>query len=251
MTGHPLVWPISGFETYAANVLVAVLALAATLLIPVSGQVVDGCEDVHIIGVRGSGQSGYGDQVGTVLTETVSGIRRSGRTVASHSLDYPAISIADSFGLALLNGDYSRSVNAGADRLRSDLDELRDRCPFTQSVLIGYSQGSQVIKTAMEGRFPVDRIAAVVLLADPTREIAQPGIVRLGSDLDRPGAFGSIALPEHLRTVAIDVCAVGDGVCGRGGFLAHIEGYEELSEPIVRYVLAELLPSPTGFFRPS
>jgi len=232
-------------------VFVPVVALVVALLIPVQSSAAAGCDDVHIIGIRGSGQTGYGDQVGNVVTDTAARIRQTGRAVAMHTLDYPAISITDSFGLALLNGDYSRSVMAGAEMLISDLDSMREQCPFTQNILIGYSQGSQVIKTAMEDRAPVDRIAAVVLLADPTREVGQVGIVRVGSDLDGSGAFGSIMLPEHLRTVAIDVCAVGDGVCGRGSFLAHIEGYEDLSAPIVRYVLNELLPSPTGFFRPA
>ena len=163
------------------------------------------CEDAHIIGVRGSGQTNYGEQVRTVVIDTARSISQTGRTVADHSLDYPAISISDSFGLVLLNGDYDRSVKAGVDSLLSDLDALREECPLTQIVLIGYSQGSQVIKTAMEGRSPVDRIASVVLLADPTRETTQPGVVRLGSGGDRSGAFGSILLPDYLRTVAIDL----------------------------------------------
>jgi cutinase len=232
-------------------VFVPVLALVISLLIPAQIAGISGCEDAHIIGVRGSGQTNYGEQVGTVVTETATSIRQTGRTVADHALDYPAISISDSFGLVLLNGDYDRSVKAGVDSLLSELDAIRDECPFTQIILIGYSQGSQVIKTAMEDRSPIDRIASVVLLADPTRETTQPGVVRLGSEGDRSGAFGSIMLPDHLRTVAIDVCAVGDGVCGRGGFLSHIEGYADFVEPIVRYVLTELTASLLRFLRPT
>jgi cutinase len=229
--------------------LVPVFALVIALLIPVQNVGVGGCEDVHIIGVRGSGQIGYGDQVGSVVTDTAASVRRTGRSVIAHSLDYPAISISDSFGLALLNGDYSRSVTTGVDALRSDLDTIRNVCPDTQVVLVGYSQGSQVIKNAVKNRPPVDRIAAVALLADPTRDVTQPGIVRLGSGLEGSGAFGSVTLPNHLRTVAIDVCAVGDGVCGTGGFLSHIEGYEELAPPIILHILRELAASPLRYFR--
>lgn len=232
-------------------VLIPVFALVAALLLPVHAPVPDGCDDVYMIGARGSGQTGYGAQVEAVLSETAASIRQTGRTVGSHSLDYPAISISDSFGLVLLNGDYNRSVSAGVGALTSDLDVIRRECPLTQIVLVGYSQGSQVIKNAMKDRAPIDRVAAVVLLADPTREITQRGVVRLGSGLEGSGAFGSIMLPDHLRTVALDVCAVGDGVCGVGSFLAHIDGYEILAGPIARHILGELPAYGRGFLRPS
>jgi cutinase len=229
---------------------VPVFALIVALLIPVQHADVVGCEDVYVIGVRGSGQTGYGDQVGTVVVDTVANVRQTGLSAGDHSLDYPAISIADSFGLALLNGDYTRSVAAGADRLLSDLDAIREQCPLTQIVLVGYSQGAQVIKMAMEDRPPIDRITAVVLLADPTREVLQRGILRLGAALDGSGAFGSISLPDHLRTVTVDACAVGDGICGNGGFLSHIDGYEELADSVVQYILSTMTRSLLEHVRP-
>jgi pimeloyl-ACP methyl ester carboxylesterase len=246
--------PVSEIGSYAQWVfssVVAVVAVAISLLIPAQLAGVPGCDDVHVIGVRGSGQRNYGDQVGSVVAEATKNIGQTGRTVAQHALDYPAISISDSFGLVLLNGEYDRSVRAGVKSLTSELDAIREECPLTQIILVGYSQGSQVIKTAMVNRPLVDRIASVVLLADPTRETSQRGVVRLGSQDEGSGAFGLIMLPEYLRTVAIDVCAVGDGVCGRGGFLSHIDGYEDFAEPIVRYVLSELAASPLRFLRPS
>lgn len=243
--------PISGPGTYAHKMMIPVLALVATLLLPVHAASVDGCADVHIIGARGSGQTGYGDQVGAVVSESAAKIRQTGRTVDTHSLDYPAISISDSFGLVLLNGDYARSVAAGAAALRADLDTLRERCPQTPIILVGYSQGSQAIKQALADRPPIDRISSVVLLADPTRDITQLGVMRIGADAEGSGAFGSVMLPEHLRTVALDVCAVGDGVCGVGSFLAHIDGYESLAGPIAGQILGELVPTRSGFLRPS
>jgi hypothetical protein len=240
---------VSENGTYAQGVFAPVFALVVALLIPAHQAGISGCEDVHIVGARGSGQVGYGEQVGAVVSKTATSVRESGQTVHAYSLDYPAISISDSFGLVLLNGEYTRSVNAGAEALISELDSIRSECPQTQVILIGYSQGSQVIKTAMENRPPIDRIASVVLLADPTREISQRGIFRLGSLLEGAGAFGSIKLPDHLRTVTVDICADGDGVCGTGGFLSHIEGYTDLSDAIVRYVLNELGAPILGLYR--
>ena len=74
---------------------IPVLAVVAALLLPVHAPVLDGCDDVYIIGARGSGQAGYGAQVGAVVSETVASIRQTGRTVGARSLDYPAISISE------------------------------------------------------------------------------------------------------------------------------------------------------------
>lgn len=194
----------------------------------------------HVIGARGSGQpSGFGDQVGPVVRSISDATLAVGRSVTSEALDYPAISIADSLGLALINGEYDASVRAGVNSLWAAVGRVARTCPSTDIVLVGYSQGAQVIKTALEGTVPMHRIAAVVLLADPTRDPSQIGMIRLGDPTAlRPGAFGAIALPDHVRTVAIDVCAAGDGICerGRNDLLAHTEGYQDAAQWVTSIV---------------
>lgn len=226
-----------------ASMMVSTLALVLTLLAPFVSTS-DGCADIHIVGVRGSGQSaGFGEQVGRVVVGIEAALAARGINVTSEALDYPAISVTDSFGLVLVTGDYDRSVSAGVDALRSTLGTTASSCPTPEFLLVGYSQGAQVIKTALAGVQPTIPIAGVVLLADPTRDATQTGIVRLGDPaLERDGAFGAIALPHHLSAVAIDVCAVGDGVCERGrqSFTAHTEGYGDASELAVPYLLAEM-----------
>lgn len=220
-----------------------VLALVLALLSP-PASATDPCVDIHIIGIRGSGQSvGYGDQVTGVVDGLEAALMGRGISVTAEPLDYPAISVSDSFGLVLFTGAYDASVSAGIDALRATLDATDVVCPATEFVLVGYSQGAQVIKNTLAGIQPSVPIAGVVLLADPTRDAAQPGIVRLGDPLaERDGAFGAIVLPHHVSAVAIDVCAAGDGVCERGrqGFTAHVDGYDTASELVVPYVLAEL-----------
>ena len=67
----------------------------------------EGCPDVHIIGARGSGQpSGYGEQVAPVVEALVAGISATGRSVTDEPLDYPAISISDSFGVFFRTSRY-------------------------------------------------------------------------------------------------------------------------------------------------
>ncbi|MGI9529206.1 MAG: cutinase family protein, partial [Acidimicrobiia bacterium] len=134
-------------------------------------------------------------------------------------------------------------VNAGVDALRATLEPAEAVCPSTEFLLVGYSQGAQVIKSTLTGVQPSVPIAGVVLLADPTRDATQRGIVRLGDPLaERNGAFGAIALPQHVSAVAVDVCAAGDGVCERGrqSFTAHVDGYDAAPELVVSFVLAEL-----------
>jgi cutinase len=209
--------------------MIATLMLVAALLVPSVGQPA-GCSDVLIIGVRGSGQTGYGLQVGGTVDALVDAIASSGRSVSDVALEYPAISVSDSFGLVLLNGEYDASVRSGVDALRVALAAETVNCRRTDIVLIGYSQGAQVIKQALSGSVPRIRIAAVVLLADPTRDPSQPGVSRLGgSSTERGGSFGRVALAEYLRPVTVDVCAEGDVVCERGRFAigVHTSGYDD------------------------
>lgn len=212
------------------EVMVVALLLVVALLVPSVGRS-DGCSDVFVVGVRGSGQSRYGPQVSGTVDVLVDRIGSSGRTVTDVPLEYPAISVSDSFGLVLLNGEYDRSVRSGVQELRRVLAEETTRCGGSSIVLVGYSQGAQVIKESVAGSVPDVRIAALVLLADPTRDPSQPGVSRVvDSSTRRGGSFGVIPLPEHLRPVTIDVCAPGDVVCERGSLVigAHVNGYSDL-----------------------
>ena len=220
----------------------AALALVFALLVPVPFGSSD-CSDVHVIGARGSGQpAGYGEQVGPIVDAVLDSAWSQGRSATAAALDYPAISVSDSFGLVLLTGDYDASVRAGVGALIGAIDERRVSCPSSDLVLVGYSQGAQVIKLALADAPSATRIAAVVLLADPTRNPDDVGLVRLGDPtLEAEGAFGAIALPDFFRTVAIDVCAEGDGVCERTrrSLTAHTEGYQDAAQHVVPWLRAE------------
>ncbi len=229
----------------------ATLSLIIALVMPSLGTP-DGCPDVHVIGVRGSGQVAYGAQVEGVVDAVRDGAAAMGLETAAEAIEYPAISVTESLGLVLINGEYDRSVAEGVEALRSAMRRVADRCPRTGLALVGYSQGAQVIKSALAGSTPNLRIPVVVLLADPTRDAAQAGITRLGDpSVVADGAFGAIALPDHLRAVTVDVCAAGDGVCERGrrSLVAHSDGYTDAGPLVVPFVLADLserLPAVVG-----
>ena len=230
------VWP-----TYAVGVIVVVLSVVLSLIFPVHLGGADGCTDVVIIGVRGSGQQGFGDQVEAVIDAASVELWGSGRSVSEIVLEYPAVSITDSFGLALFNGDYEASVNQGVAALADQLDDLRNDCPSSPVILVGYSQGAQVIKLATIDRAPIDRIASVVLLADPVRETTQLGVVRTLSQ-EGAGSFGSLGLAESIRPIAIDVCALTDPICtGQGfDFSAHVNGYVGAGRDVAAHVVRDV-----------
>lgn len=219
---------------YDSTMIVSLLLALA--LVPSVHVEAPECPDVQIVGVRGSGQFGFGEQVDAVVSSLETKVRGSGRSVTAESLAYPAISISDSFGLVLLNGQYDESVRLGAESLQTLLGAASVACPETHIVLVGYSQGAQVIKIALADPPPASRIAAVAMLADPTREPSQRGVVRLGGRTGlRGGSFDQILLPGRLRPITVDVCAPEDSICEQGGlgFAAHIEGYAEFSETVV------------------
>lgn len=177
-----------------------------------------------------------------MVEEILHGVVGTGRSAAASPVDYPALSLADSFGLALFTGEYAASVEAGGEALLAEMRAIAAACPSTEFVVVGYSQGAQAIKAALEELRPELAIASIVLLADPTRDPEQPGITRLGDPAgERSGALGAVAIADHLRAVTIDMCAPGDGVCERGrqGLLAHSRGYVDAPELVTRLVLAE------------
>lgn len=208
--------------------MIPAIALALALLSPFQAVTSEGCPDIRVVGARGSGQQGYGQQVGEIVKGVVADAQRSGLYVDDVVLDYPAISLADSFGFALFTGEYDRSVETGVEALTTELDAVRTNCPTTGVVLIGYSQGAQVIKQTMLGRPPVDHIESVILLGDPTRDVLQRGLARLGdTSIVAPGSLGAVDIADLIRPLAIDVCAINDSVCSGGGinFQGHLDGY--------------------------
>lgn len=142
---------------------------------------------------------------------------------------------------------YEQSVESGVLQAEAVMQDIIDSCDDTDIALLGYSQGAEVVSNITrsigsgESSIPEDRIAAVSLFSDPTREGGTPALVNgedtplapgngaLGaveqtmtglSDIDTPVASGlspeKTGLDNHgtLSDRTVSWCLPGDYVCG-------------------------------------
>lgn len=112
--------------------------------------------------------------------------------VSRTTLTYPATAGGAWAGMGVTPGvpknfgdttSYEDSVASGVDQANTVMDEVVARCDDTKIMLIGYSQGaevmSQVGRAVGDGDSDIDtdRIAGIALFADPTREGGTPLLV--------------------------------------------------------------------------
>ncbi len=146
------------------------------------------CKRLTIIGVAGSGENGagksfrpqYGARVGSIRSELLDRLpTKIRKDTRSFPLNYPATEVRSTPGRL----KYLQSENAGVVELASQL--RNDPCgDVTRYVLIGYSQGSNVISDVLANDLGSDlfsRVVGVVLLADPVFSPLDDRITQLGS----------------------------------------------------------------------
>lgn len=146
---------------------------------PVDSSAADGqdCADFLFVGVRGSGEpSGYGP----TITGVRDGLKKrwtSTGSVRQVWLDYPAVppqTLADVPFESLLFDQpfpatkYFDSAKVGAARLVEVMDDSLERCPREHLLLAGFSQGAQVITSALATTRPGARLTAAILLGNPS-----------------------------------------------------------------------------------
>jgi hypothetical protein len=229
------------------------------------------CPTVFAVGVRGSGETraaggldahhGFGARSAGILGALGDVLAPHGIRWAPVSVDYPAIGVdAAARGLLDLRSDgYGASVAAGVAALTDLIASLRDACPGSLLVLVGYSQGAEVIRRALagEGILEGPDFVGAVLIADP-RFNATDGIGLRGSFQEnrrgiRASTF-STPLPELAAGRTFSLCNAGDIVCqfGHGRLPVALLGWQSGRdvheaygrgdlEPIVRYDLWPLI----------
>lgn len=212
--------------------LVGAGAVASAALIGLAGPAAasPGCPDLHWIGVAGSGErddptvdAGMGRVVYNSLRDLSQWVQQDGRTMSAEAVAYPAAPVpAD--GDLLGWGGFMSSVDTGVAALGNQYAAFTQRCPSSQVILAGYSQGAMVVHRNLAGLSGSPNLAAALLVADGDRLPADP-TVNLGTAIAVPGAGKGVAqdwpilahapapLTATIGSRTISVCDRGDAVC--------------------------------------
>jgi pimeloyl-ACP methyl ester carboxylesterase len=195
--------------------LAVVLLIGAGLAVTPAAAAAPACTSVALFAVPGTGEtSEAADPTASIgllagLTDPLAQRWASdGTALAVSYVPYPA-TVDRPF--------YFTSERRGAERLARDAGAVAERCPDTRILLVGYSQGgdvvSDVLHRAANGTIalPPDRIAGAIMLGSPRRDPRAPNL------LDTPGR--GVLGPRPTRELAVydgrvhEVCAPGDPIC--------------------------------------
>lgn len=175
-----------------------------------------GCPQTELIFARGTDQPPGPGEVGQLFINAVQA-RTAGISSDVYAVNYPA------------SQQYSLAIDGVLDARNRVLD-MANRCPDTQLVLGGFSQGAAVIgyltadkvptgvtlPDGIDGPLPnaiADHVAAVVLFGKPDEDFLR----------NFAGGAPAIVIGEAFKAKTLELCAPGDIVCSDGGDLfAHI-----------------------------
>ncbi|MBP2454023.1 cutinase family protein [Mycolicibacterium lutetiense] len=218
------------FRTIAALVGAGVVAAAALIGFTGPAAASPGCPDVHWIGVAGSGErdnptvdAGMGRVVYNSLRDLSVWVQQDGRSMTAEAVAYPAAPVpAD--GDLLGWGGFMSSVDAGVAALANQYAGFTQRCPSSEVVLAGYSQGAMVVHRNLATLAESPNLTAALLVADGDRLPADP-TVNLGTATMVSGTGKGVAqdwpllahapapLLPSVGSRTISVCDRGDAVC--------------------------------------
>ena len=157
-----------------------------------------GCAQYDISFARGTHDSPGLGSVGDSFVNAVKA-KAPGKTFSVYAVNYPA-----SFDFA--------KAGEGAGDLSSHLQDVADRCPDTQFILGGYSQGAAVIDSVISLGIPVGGFYSSPLPGDVANRIAA---VALFGDFVHRFFNGPqpIFITPDLGGKVTDICADGDPIC--------------------------------------
>jgi cutinase len=186
----------------------------------------DGCDDAIVIAARGSGQpAGVGEHNQVVIDRLSASATWERFTV--DPVPYPAVAISDD-PAAWFEGRYDAAVDIGVAAAQTAVDRWIEDCDDADIVLLGYSQGAQVIEGAVDrlGTEAQQRISAVVLVASPRHDPDRTDTVSLGGEITTEGGLlGAWDPPQWARDRLVAVCDPNDFVCSGALGFTHSSAY--------------------------
>ena len=129
-------------KAITSSLLLSSLAAAMPLEAPtLEDRQTTSCAPIHLLVARGSTeQPGDGQQLQALARRIVQANPGSDQ----EAIDYPA-------ALGQTTAQYGQSVSTGTKAAQNQLTAYVNRCPNAKIVLIGYSQGAQIIGDALCG----------------------------------------------------------------------------------------------------
>ncbi|KAH6892591.1 carbohydrate esterase family 5 protein [Thelonectria olida] len=175
--------------------------LFANGLLPTTARVVErSCPDIHVFGARETTVSaGYGS-AGTVVTSILNA--HTGAT--SEAIVYPACGGQSSCG----GISYANSVVAGTSAVATAVNSFHQQCPTTKLVLVGYSQGGQIMDNALCGG------------GDPNQGLYDTSVPISASALSMVKAAIFMGNPRYIYGLSYEV-----GTCTEYGFDPRPSGF--------------------------
>ncbi|KAF3227121.1 hypothetical protein TWF106_010609 [Orbilia oligospora] len=208
------------------------------------------CADVYMISCRATLEVQGEGQIGQIA-EYVQ--LATSQTVERVALEYPAI----------LEG-YAESAATGAEALKQLISKQAKECPNQKIVLMGYSQGAQVVGDAISGGgygqmgelIPgmsaelIDRITAVVLMGDPRHMACEEYHHGTARKEDGDGVFPrspeQMAILNSYKNKISSYCNRKDALCavgGRGNLGGHYDTISMFVTPAREWLL-EMVDGP-------
>lgn len=205
------------------------------------------CAAVDEIAARGSTEAEGAGKIGAVAEEVQKNVKA---TVAIRAVKYPAALIP-----------YEPSVTKGDEAIKKELEEEVAKCPGQKILLLGYSQGAQIVGDALGGgggnakasgqgdgpatppaaKSATEKVVGVLQYGDPRR------IPGFSFDIGTaPGAEGIFPrLKTQLLTAFAEViqsyCDTGDPFCAKGNNLnAHLAYFEKYNKTAVQFLVGRL-----------
>lgn len=211
------------------------------------------CPNIHIFGARETTlpqSNGFGTGA-----SVISSIQQanSGQTVTTEAIVYPAAG----------GNSYASSVTAGIAAVASQVTAFNAKCPNSKIVMVGYSQGSQIMDdafcggpdqsslntTAFASQIPEaagNMVAALIWMGDP-RHVAglsyNVGTATQGGFAARPAGFDC---PDYASRIQ-SYCDSADPFCAKGNDQATHQGYaKEYGQQALQFVQTKLSALSTG-----
>ncbi|KAL3426799.1 acetyl xylan esterase [Phlyctema vagabunda] len=199
------------------------------------------CPDLHVFGARETTASAGFGSAGTVVNLILNAY--PGAT--SEAIIYPAAG-GDSYGT---------SVVAGVKAVTSQVTAFTQTCPNTKVVLVGYSQGSQIMDDAICGGG--DQNQGIPSTAIPTSSTVISKIkamIWMGNPRFTPGAPYNVGTSNHAgfdprstgflcpsASIIQSYCDASDPYCSNGNNAATHQGYgTEYGQAALQFVKSKL-----------